>query len=281
VLSLTEYNPGEDEVLKRLFRRFHLERPRTPRTGPAWDLGLVLHQFTLPPFTQGEPLSDRNVPLRLLLCKLTFLLALASGGRRGELHALSRKKGDYRIVRDPDTGGEIAILRPFPGFLAKTQLPEQIALSFQVPSLAHLVPGEPERFLCPVRALKRFVKRTSDPAFLKGREALLVHHDEKIQKTKASHISKWIVDAITIAYQHAPDKDLPELGVKAHETRAVAHSLAYYNHATLTDVLAGARWKQASTFAGHYLRNMSECEEGEHRLLPVVAAGRVILPQQH
>lgn len=279
VLSLSDYDPGDDEVLRRLFRRFNIERPRTTRTVPAWDLSLVLSQMMKPPFVQGAKPSDRRIPLNILLYKTTFLLALASGARRGELHALSRKFPAFQVMKDKTSAELTAVLRPVPGFLAKTQLPQQKGLQFQIPGMTHLVPGEPERLLCPVRALQIYVKRTNDPEFLQGRERLLLHYNPKVMTTKASHVSQWIVDAIVTAYKHAPQQDVPLLGVKAHETRAVAHSIAYFNNASLTEVMEGARWKQASTFAGHYLRDMTVAIQEVYQLAPMVAAGRIVLPQ--
>ena len=243
---------------------------------PDWDLSLVLAQFMKPPFVRGSPPSDKDIPLHLLLYKTCFLLALASGARRSELHALVRTPPSYLITRDPLTGGRTMTLRAYPGFVAKNQVPESIFQPFNIPSMAHLVPGEPERLLCPVRTTSLYVQRTSDPTFLQGRRRLLLHHNPKVQDTRASHISQWIVDAVVTAYKHADEDTQRLLQVKAHEVRALASSVAFFNNASLSEVMEGARWRSRSTFIGHYLRDSHQVVDGLHRLAPVVVAQRII-----
>ncbi|XP_010783025.1 ryanodine receptor 2-like [Notothenia coriiceps] len=71
--------------LVSLFLRGALRQrpPSTPRA-PAWNLPLVLDALSSPPF---EPLAQ--VGLKWLSLKAAFLLAITSGKRVGELHALS------------------------------------------------------------------------------------------------------------------------------------------------------------------------------------------------
>ena len=281
VISTPDYNPTEDEVIRSLIKRFMRERPRLARVVPDWDLSVVLAQFLQPPFVQGQPPSDRNIPLHLLLYKVTFLLAIASGARRSELHALVRTPPSYSVSRDTNSGSKTLLLRPYPGFMAKNQVPDTIFRPFMIPSMAHLVPDEPERLLCPVRATELFVKRTSDPHFLQGRRNLLVHHDRTITQTRASHISQWIVNAIVTAYQNVSEDTSRVLQVRAHEVRAVANSIAYYNNVNINEVLEGARWRSRGTFIGHYLRDAHREVDGIYRLAPVVVAQRVIHPPSH
>ena len=68
--------------LNRLIASFTRDRPKPNRSIPTWDLSLVLLRLTKPPF---EPLSE--APLKWLTYKTVFLLALASGKRRSEIHA--------------------------------------------------------------------------------------------------------------------------------------------------------------------------------------------------
>ena len=268
-------------MIRNLIRRFHRERPRTARVVPDWDLSLVLSQFLKPPFVQGQPPSDRSISLQLLLYKVTFLLAIASGARRSEIHALVRTPPSFSVTRDRDSGAKSMLLRPYAGFMAKNQVPETVFRPFIIPSMAHLVPDEPERLLCPVRATELYIRRTSDPSFLKGRRNLLLHYDPNIVKTRASHISQWIVNAIVTAYENL-DSDTPRvLQVRAHEVRAVANSISYFNNVSLTDVLDGARWRSRGTFIGHYLRDAHREVDGLYRLAPVVVAQRIVHPPSH
>ena len=276
VIASPTYNPSEDDVLRCLLKRFHRERPRLPRVVPDWDLSLVLAQLLKPPFVSGNPPSDRHISLQHLLFKTTFLLALASGARRSELHALVRTPPSFLITRDDSTGAKSMQLRAYPGFVAKNQVPDTVFQPFTIPSMAHLVPGEPERLLCPVRVTSLYVQRTSDPAFLQQRRRLLLHHDRKILDTRLSHISQWIVNTIVIAYQQADPDTARVLQVKAHDVRAVANSISYFNNVTLPEVLQGARWRSRGTFVGHYLRDAQREVDGLYRLAPVVVAQRVI-----
>ena len=75
-------NIGKDENLTRLLDSFHRDKPKGRRGVPSWNLSLVLHQLTKPPF---EPL--RKASLKHLTFKTVFLLALASVKRRSEIHA--------------------------------------------------------------------------------------------------------------------------------------------------------------------------------------------------
>ena len=75
---------GGDKNLSSLLHSFELERSAHRNPVPDWDLALVLNCLLRDPF---EP-SDK-VPLKILTWKTVFLLALASGKRRSEIHALS------------------------------------------------------------------------------------------------------------------------------------------------------------------------------------------------
>ena len=69
-------NISKDENLTRLLDSFHRDKPKGRRGVPTWNLSLVLHQLTKPPF---EPL--RKALLKHLTFKTVFLLALGSGKR--------------------------------------------------------------------------------------------------------------------------------------------------------------------------------------------------------
>ena len=88
-LGNASLNVTKDENLTCLLDIFHRDRPKGGGGGggvPSWNLSLVLHQLTKPPF---EPL--RKVSLKHLTFKIVFLLALGSGKRRGEIHACLNK----------------------------------------------------------------------------------------------------------------------------------------------------------------------------------------------
>ena len=67
--------------LNRLLSSFHRDRPKSSRNLPKWNLS-VLKELTKAPF---EPMKDTD--LKHLTLKTAFLLALAFGTRRSEIHA--------------------------------------------------------------------------------------------------------------------------------------------------------------------------------------------------
>ena len=68
--------------LNRLLSRFHRDHPKSSRNLPKWNLSVVLNELTKAPF---EPVKDTD--LKHLTLKTDFLLALASGKCRSEIHA--------------------------------------------------------------------------------------------------------------------------------------------------------------------------------------------------
>ena len=64
--------------LHRLLSSFHRDRPKSFRNLPKWNLSVVLNELTKAPF---------DTDLTHLTLKTAFLLALASGKRRSEIHA--------------------------------------------------------------------------------------------------------------------------------------------------------------------------------------------------
>jgi hypothetical protein len=74
---------------------FGSERPKQRRLVPAWDLGIVLKALQLSLF---EPLD--LISFKFLTCKCCFLLALATGRKRSELHTLSVSESCIRFAAD-------------------------------------------------------------------------------------------------------------------------------------------------------------------------------------
>ena len=97
-------------VLSDVIRSMDLEKPAVSRVVPHWDLALVLDSLKKSPF---EPLSSCS--LKCLTQKTVFLIALASGRRRSEIHAFSAAPGSAKFLADFSA----VELHFFPGFLAK------------------------------------------------------------------------------------------------------------------------------------------------------------------
>ena len=139
-------------VLHDLLRSFRLERPLSSSRVPPWDLLVVLQFLRGPPF---EPLSSAS--LRALAQKVLYLVSLATARRVGEPQAVSR---------EVSFSGSDAYLSYLPEFRAKTESAvNQLPRSFCVRSLKDFVGDLPdELLLCPVRALRAYLARTSSLA---------------------------------------------------------------------------------------------------------------------
>ena len=79
----TGYDLGDDIIIKTLLKSFERQRPKTPKSNLSWDFAVVLEEW-------ADTHND-DLPLHLLQTKIIFLLALASGARRGEIWALTHK----------------------------------------------------------------------------------------------------------------------------------------------------------------------------------------------
>ena len=142
---------GEDKSLSDLLHNFEIERPVSRNQASSWDLSLVLNHLASSPF---EPLE--KAPLKLLTYKTVFLIALASGRRRGEIHALAHDKVRWK-------GNSEVRLGVLPSFVAKTQLAASPPLSFTIPALDTSLGQslEADVKLCPLRALRLYLERTA------------------------------------------------------------------------------------------------------------------------
>ena len=114
-LSSTLYNVVDltnAVFLRNLLKYMDLQRPKYKELCPKWNLALVLAYITSPPF---EPIMKAS--LWHLTLKTVFLLKLALGQRRYELHALSCDENCYHFRAE----GGLVTLFTEPGFLAKNQ----------------------------------------------------------------------------------------------------------------------------------------------------------------
>ena len=246
------------------------EVPREKFKFPKWDLTIVLKGLREAPF---EPLED--IDLKYLSFKTVFLIALASAARVSELHALSAESGFIRFTVDKST----VFLAPVIGFLAKNQRPDEAPREMSINSLRnHAPPGDPERLLCPVRALRAYLTRTNK--FRGKRKKLFLSLMPKKRTEITVHtLSRWLRETIKLTYQFQKPHELAQLySIPVHEIRALAASLPVYQSASILDVLKTASWKHHNTFTDFYLRDLSvyskklSAKDGDM----VVAAGKEI-----
>ena len=256
--QVSDIDFSNQSILSDVVRSFELERPRIKTHFPKWDLAVVLSALTTSPF---EPLETCG--FKEMTFKTVFLIALASGRRRSEIHALS-----YSDVHFSDHS---VTLSTFPGFLAKNQLPSVLSSPISLPSLQG---QDMDPLLCPVRALKIYLGRVSSRR--RGRKRLFISHLESFEKEiSCDSISRWIVQTIRLAYSASK---LDQVPVNAHEVRALASSWAWSNKVPLEDVVKAGFWSTENSFIRFYLRDTSVLASSLARLGPVVAAQKVIVP---
>ena len=163
-LGPTGLHISQSSDLNRLLSSFHRDRPKSSRNLPKWNLSVVLNELTKAPF---EPMKD--TALKHLTIKTAFLLALASGKRRSEIHAWVANK-----VSNLGHWENVALF-PSSDFIAKNQLAREGSQSVSpdpIPALTTIVDRQfkEDRTLCLVRALRYYLDRTKD---LRGSQSLV------------------------------------------------------------------------------------------------------------
>ena len=267
-LGNTTVNISKDDNLTRLLESFHRDRPRGRRGIPSWNLSLVLHQLSRAPF---EPL--REASLKHLTFKTVFLLALGSGKRRSEIHAWQHKN-----IRHQSDWSKVSLF-PSPSFLSKNQLakegPESVApvvIPAQAPTLDRSLKSD--RSLCPVRALRYYLDRTSD--LRQHKELVFVSFKKGFDKDiSPATISSWIKQTVILCYELSDHQAHTLHQVKAHDVRAFAASKAFQSGVSLEQILAACHWKSHNTFTQFYLKDVAWADSELYHLGPVVAAQQI------
>ena len=267
-LGDTTVNISKDHNLTRLLESFHRDRPKGRRGIPSWNLSLVLHQLTKAPF---EPL--REASLKHLTFKTVFLLALGSGKRRSEIHAWQHKN-----IRHQSDWSKVSLF-PSPSFLSKNQLakegPESVA-PVVIPALAPTLDRslKSDRSLCPVRALRYYLDRTSD--IRQDKQLVFVSFKKGFDKDiSPATISSWIKQTVILCYELSDHHAHTLHQVKAHDVRAFAASKAFQSGVSLEQILSACHWKSHNTFTQFYLKDVAWADSELYHLGPVVAAQQI------
>ena len=267
-LGNSTLNISKDDNLTRLLDSFHRDRPKGRRGIPSWNLSLVLHQLTKAPF---EPL--REASLKHLTFKTVFLLALGSGKRRSEIHAWQ-----HRNIRHQSDWSKVSLF-PSPSFLSKNQLakegPQSVA-PVVIPALAPTLDRslKSDRSLCPIRALRYYLDRTSD--IRQGKELVFVSFKKGFDKDiSPATISSWIKQTVILCYELSDHHAHTLHQVKAHDVRAFAASKAFQSGVSLEQILSACHWKSHNTFTQFYLKDVAWADSELYHLGPVVAAQQI------
>ena len=199
-LGPVAHHIAQSSDLHRLLTSFHRDRPKSSRNLPKWNLSL-LNELTKAPF---EPMKDTD--LKHLTLKTAFLLALASGKRRSEIHAWVENK-----VSNLGQWEKVALF-PSSDFIVKIQLAREGSQSVSpvtIPALNTNLDRQfkEDRTLCPVRALRYYLDRTKD---LRGSRSLLFISFNKGHSSdiRPATLSSWLKQTILLCYKQADQQSL-------------------------------------------------------------------------
>ncbi|XP_064103326.1 uncharacterized protein LOC135213276 [Macrobrachium nipponense] len=263
VFSLKGMDLAASPEILLLFKHFRKTCPPRELRTPHWDVALVLKSLRGPPY---EPLHSAS--LKNLTLKTLFLLALASSKRVSELHALSYEVSHTRRWRE--MGFSFV-----PGFVAKTQdpsKPDEMFSSFTIPSLGDFTGFDKEELiLCPVRAMKAYLKRTRQ--FRPAIKWLFVATGKHPKEVAKNTISFWIRQVIRRAYEN---KEVPMPKVRAHEVRGIGSSMLFRKNLSVSQVLRAGTWKTKTTFTSSYLQEVTFKSLEVFSLGPIVAAQEIL-----
>ena len=264
------FDVGRDMDLSSLMANFARDRITRKSSVPEWDLSLVLYMLTKKPF---EPMHVAD--LKEVTLKTVFLLALATGKRRSELHAMTSR------VLHSEQWRSITLI-PDVEFVAKTELGNrgsEVVKTVTVQSLTQHVceDMQEDRSLCPVRAVKYYLKATEK--LRKNRKKLFIAYKKGYNQEKEIHantLSSWIKKVIMLAYESCSEEDKKLMKVKAHQVRSIAASWAFHKNISVDSIMSACSWKAHNTFTTYYLKDMALMDEQMYRLGPVVAAQQVV-----
>ena len=156
-------------------------------------------------------------------------MALGSGKRRSEIHA-------WQNIRHQSDWSKVSLF-PSPSFLSKNQLakegPDSVA-PVVIPALAPTLDKslKSDRSLCPVRALRYSLDRTSD--LRKNKELVFVSFKKGFDKDiSPATISSWIKRTVILCYELSDQEALTLQQVKVHDVRAFTASKAFHSGVSL------------------------------------------------
>ena len=265
---LSGYNPPQDDhVMRDLFNSFVRDRPVVTKKVVDWDIRLVLEFFMSGKFASWSDVSPREATL-----KTVFLVALASGKRRSEIHALTRDgiRETFGVAR-----GKFIDVKS--GFLSKTHVRTSGRGQAQPIFLPALVKEDDALHpLCPSTAVDEYL-RLSDKYRSKEQGRLFISYQEgQVKDVTTQTISSYIRQAIILAYENSAPGLLSDLEVRPHSVRSVATSLRAIRSSSLDEVLSVGTWTSTNAFIKYYLTDYStDTVTGLSRLGGFVAGGAI------
>ena len=130
-----------------------------------------------------------------------------------------------------------------------------------------------DRSLCPVRALRYYLDRTSD--LRQNKELVFVSFKKGFDKDiSPATISSWIKQTVILCYELSDQETHTLHQVKAH-VRAFAASKAFQSGVSLEHILSACHWKSHNTFTQLYLKDVAWADSELYHLGPVVAVQQI------
>ena len=148
-----------------------------------------------------------------------------------------------------------------PSFLSKNQLakegPDSVA-PMVIPALAPTLDRslKSDKSLCPVRALRYYLDRTSE--LRQNKELVFVSFKKGFNKEiSPATISSWIKQAVILCYELSDQESHTLHQVKALDVWAFAASEAFQSGVSLDQILSACHWKSHNTFTQFYLKDVA------------------------
>ena len=217
----------------------------------------------------------KGTDLKHLTLKTAFLLALASGKCRSEIHAWGANK-----VSNLGKWEKVALF-PSADFIAKNQLAREGSQSVSpvtIPVLTTIVDRQfkEDRTLHSVQALRYYLDQTKDP---RGCRSLLFISFKKghTSDIRPTILSSWLKQTILLCYKQADQQSLDLVQVKAHDIRAFAASKAFYGGVSVDQIMQACHWKAHTTFTNFYLKDLTWSDYDSNMYLGIVVEAQQIL----
>ena len=172
---------GSNPVFSELIiRSFELQQSVQRSLTPKWDFSWVLICLQKAPYEPIHKASKLHV-----MIETAFLLILATAKKCSELHTLAMNSNHLRFNQ---SDGSVSLILQT-GFLAKNQLSSIWPDPTAIPNLAWKCKREHlDRLLCPMRALKFYLKMTNSYRQNRPKLFLPITGNHDISKSSASRL---------------------------------------------------------------------------------------------
>ena len=172
---LSSVDCSSHPILADVIRSMELAKPAVNRIVPHWDLSLVLDCLKKSPFV---PMSSYSLKCHTQKTVFTDCTCF-----------WPETQWDTCLINNfwsADTSA--VVLHFFPGVLAKIQIPSVAGVPLEIPALSSY---STDKYLCPVRALRIYMRSTR--SFRRNKERLFISYIKAYDKEiNASTIFRWI-----------------------------------------------------------------------------------------